>query len=58
MNYPWSDVEENNLMQVGHAGYLLIGEGTKTGGGAGSVVGAMTRFESGYGDAMEILSNW
>ena len=43
-------------MQVGHAGYLLIGEGTKTGAGAGSVVGAMTRFEPGYGDAMEILS--
>ena len=52
MNYTVSCVEENNLMQVGHAGYLLIGGGEKA--GAGSVVGAMTRFEPGYRDAMEI----
>ena len=54
MNYTVSCVEENNLMQVGHAGYLLIGGGEKT--GAGSVVGAMTLFEPGYRDAMEISS--
>ena len=42
------------MTQVVHADYLMSGGGEKTGAGAGSVIGAMTLFEPGYGDDMEI----